>query len=361
MSEPCGIASGSCADEIRWQFIPSRDLAGLSGAWNDIASRVNAPPCLSARFVSAALHEFSGPPKWMVSGTVGNRVAVAGILQKVGPAQWATYQPSQLPLGAWLMEPGLPWEATLGSLIRKLPSLGLTCSISQQDPALIPRPQSTRRLRAADYIRTSYIDVGGEFADFWGSRGKNLRQNSKKQRKKLSEKGFDPRLEIVADGAGVGRAIDEFIRLESSSWKRSTGSAVTDDSEQGRFYRRMMSDHVARGCGFVALWYAGNQVAAADLCIQDHGQVVILKTTYDESLQGVSPGQLMHEELFQYLFDVAKVARIEFLGRAMEWHQRWTEQERTLYHVTYFRSPIIRGLRDVLRRRARAEAPEGSA
>jgi hypothetical protein len=69
----------------------------------------------------------------------------------------------------------------------------------------------------------------------------------------------------------------------------------------------------------------------------------------------------MHEELFQHLFDTAKVARIEFLGRAMEWHQRWTEQERTLYHVTYFRSPIIRGLRDVLRPSARIEAASESA
>jgi hypothetical protein len=63
----------------------------------------------------------------------------------------------------------------------------------------------------------------------------------------------------------------------------------------------------------------------------------------------------MREEATRGLFESGKIRRIEFYGRVMEWHLRWTEQVRTMYHVNYYRWPGLRRLHALLESRSHAE------
>jgi hypothetical protein len=63
----------------------------------------------------------------------------------------------------------------------------------------------------------------------------------------------------------------------------------------------------------------------------------LLKTTYDESIRGLSPSSLLRQEAYRHVFDERRVRRIEFYGRMMEWTRRWTDLKRTLYHVNSYR------------------------
>ena len=83
-------------------------------------------------------------------------------------------------------------------------------------------------------------------------------------------------------------------------------------------------------------WF-GEKIVAMDLCIHDHAAIVILKTAYDESYKTTSPSTLMRHDQFQQLFAEHKFPRIEFYGKVMEWHTRWTTQSRTIFHVTLYR------------------------
>jgi hypothetical protein len=79
-----------------------------------------------------------------------------------------------------------------------------------------------------------------------------------------------------------------------------------------------------------------------DLCIQERDCIVILKTSYDESVpSGFSPALLMREEACRALFGDGSLARIEFYGKVMEWHTRWTDEVRTLYHLNHYRWPLL--------------------
>ena len=85
--------------------------------------------------------------------------------------------------------------------------------------------------------------------------------------------------------------------------------------------------------------------------------MVILKTTYDESYKNLSPAFLMRQDQFRRLFEDNEnainqnaISRIEFYGKVMEWHTRWTENVRTLYHLTVYRWPLLRSLHDRLKR-----------
>jgi hypothetical protein len=90
-------------------------------------------------------------------------------------------------------------------------------------------------------------------------------------------------------------------------------------------------------------WFA-DKVVAMDLCIHDDTAIVILKTTYDESYKAVSPSTLMRQTEFQQLFEEQKFKRIEFYGKVMEWHTRWSGNARTLYHTNIYRYSLIQHL-----------------
>jgi len=70
----------------------------------------------------------------------------------------------------------------------------------------------------------------------------------------------------------------------------------------------------------------------------------------------LSPTLLMREEACRSLFEGGRFKRLEFYGRVMEWHTRWTEEVRTMYHVNYYRWPGLARLHALLDARAKAKS-----
>jgi hypothetical protein len=64
---------------------------------------------------------------------------------------------------------------------------------------------------------------------------------------------------------------------------------------------------------------------------------VVLKTTYDESIKGLSPAFLMRQDALALEWPAGRLKRIEFYGKRLEWHQRWTDNVRELYHMNALR------------------------
>jgi CelD/BcsL family acetyltransferase involved in cellulose biosynthesis len=221
--------------------------------------------------------------------------------------------------------------------------------ISQQDPDLLNRPVTSRHLSTKDYIETARITVADSFDSYWAARGKNLRQNMKRQRSRLIRDHVTSRLVVLTRPDDIAAAVDNFGLLESRGWKAGTGTAVHPDNAQGRFYRKIMVGFAARGEACVAQYFFGERLVACDLCVNRNGVFIVLKTTYDESEKDTSPAMLMRQELFQQLFAASTWRRIEFYGRVMEWHRRWSDEVRVMYHTTYYRWPWLAAL---MRRRS---------
>lgn len=267
----------------------------------------------------------------------------------VGRGQWSTYQPSQLPLGAWVMAPDCDWRVATRSLLKALPGFAVSLGMTQQDPRIAPRPSDEAEREVLDYVATGWIDVRGSFAEFWQARGKNLRQNLPKLRRRLEERGERIAFEFVEHPDAVEAALLDFAALESAGWKAEGGTAVSARNQQGLFYRKTLRDFAARGSGFAVRLTVGGRPIAVDFGVRDADTLVILKTTYDENFRAFSPAQLLHEQAFEYIFQRSLAKRIEFYGKLMEWHTRWTEQSRMLFHVNVFRSQLFRRARNVAR------------
>ena len=102
-----------------------------------------------------------------------------------------------------------------------------------------------------------------------------------------------------------------------------------------------MENLASLGQACVYRYYYNDQIVAVDFCVFQAGTFVILKTTFDESIKTSSPAMLMREDAFKQIFDQQQFKNIEFYGRVMDWHTKWTAEMRKMYHINYYRWSFI--------------------
>lgn len=343
---------------LTWTVQPAATLTEHAAAWDALQAASTGTPFLQTSFLLPLLATFGEGDELLALGHSGGNgpLRAAALLQPKGYGRWETFQPSQMPLGAWVGHGDDDLATAARSLLPRLPGLALTLGLTQIDPQLLARPPEGAAQQTLDYVATAHVPVQGAFDAYWEARGKNLRQNTKKQRNKLAAEGTTATLECLTRPEDMADALLDYGRLESAGWKAGTGTAVAPDNAQGRFYRAMLESFAAQGQARIYRYRFGDKVVAMDLCIDDGRVIVILKTAYDESYRTISPSILMRQEEFAALFGEARFERIEFYGKVMEWHTRWTDLQRTLYHLNIYRWPLLQRLQTLRQRRLAAAA-----
>jgi CelD/BcsL family acetyltransferase involved in cellulose biosynthesis len=364
---PCSWAIEASRTEamtvLNWRKLPAPALLtdpALRAHWDRLnASRLDLP-FLSADAVGAALQCFASGAEHLVVAEQQRQPVAMLLVQPDGAMRWRSFQPSQLPLGAWVAAPELGLQTLCRSLLRGPLGLCLAVSATQIDPRQAERQPDDADNRHDDYIDTAWVDIEGDFDTYWAARGKNLRQNLRKQRNKLAAEGTTTAMRILRQPEDMAPAIERYGALESSGWKSGQGTAVAPDNAQGRFYTRLLEQAAARGEALVFEYLFADRTAAMNLCLLRAGTLVVLKTTYDETIpKALSPASLLREEELQHIFAGSEVRRIEYYGRVMDWHTKFTSNRRTIYHLTTYRWPWLKALAE--RRRAAAPAPAPAA
>jgi hypothetical protein len=342
---------------MSWTLYPASEFARHVDDWTRLHASLDpghASALLAAEFVAPLIAQFGRGDELLACLRDGSAIRAMALVHPSRRGAWSTFQPAQAPVGLWLQQPGLDTAALARGLLGVLPGFPLLLALTQMDPMLIPRPAESPCTRSLDYIDTARVTLAGRFDDYWNARGKNLRGNLKKQRARLEREGIATRMVIERAPAAMAQAVAEYGRLETAGWKGSEGTAVSSDNAQGRYYRAMLEGMAARDAASVYRYYFGEQLVAMDLCVEDGASIVVLKTAYDESVpSNLSPTLLMREEATRRLFDAGHFERLEFYGRVMEWHMRWTEEVRTMYHVNYYRWPGVKRLHALLDKRSR--------
>jgi len=330
------------ADACAWERHPVEEFSRIAADWDRIVTEAGYPPFLDSRFLKHLVDVFGCRRGQFLVGRRDARPVAAGLFVRDGLGRWVSYQPSQLPLGAWIALPGESWTGLMRSICSTLPGAALAIGLTQLDPRLNPRPEDNDRLETLDYVATAWVELDRTFEEYWEARGKNLRQNLRKSRRKIDDMGGRLSLTVVESPEAVDAAFLDFAAIESVGWKASSGTAISATNDQGRFYRGLLAEFAARGQGFAICLSLDGQPIALDFGIRDASTIVLLKTTYDENHKALSPAQLLHEQAFEYFFKYWAPARVEFYGKVMEWHTRWAEDSRMLFHVNVYRSPSVR-------------------
>ena len=261
------------------------------------------------------------------------------LVDSVRKGFWQTFQPSQGPLGLILLGNRSEVVGQIEELIRSLPRYALGFGVLQQDPdfTAFGSLNPSKKIEILDYIKTPRLTLRGTFEDYWKSCGRNLVHNLSRQRRRLAEQGVQLELFVDRDPNDVGKGIGEYGRLEGSGWKARGRTAVTANNRQGLFYQDMLENFCSRGEGIIYRLMMNGKTVASDLCLERDGTMVVLRTTYDESIEGLSLGLLLHQEIFKALFSEGKIKVVEFYGRVRDWHTKWTNELRTMYHINFYR------------------------
>ena len=335
---------------MSWKIHAISQFDFLQDDWQRLNREGYGSPLLALEFVRPLLQAFGTGRELIACLHHENCITAMLILTRRGSGSWTTFQPAQAPLGA-CVHATADWPDCLTSLMPRLPGMALVLGVTQQDPDLQTRPSEHAALTTLDYIKTAKITLSDNFEVYWNARGKNLRQNMKKQRARLEKEGVTTRLQITTAPEEMALAVADYGRLESSGWKGEKGSAVHADNAQGMFYRSMLEAFCRQGRARVFRYLYDARLVAMDLCIEGDDHIVILKTTYDESIgNATSPALLMRQEAFAGLFAEPRLHRIEFFGKIMDWHTRWSDESRTMYHLNLYRWPALGLFRKLLRK-----------
>ena len=336
---------------MSWTFQPAaQSFAAGRQQWDELNRKSTNHVLLDSDFVEPLLRHFGGDNVVLASRNGGN--PGMALLQNSGKGVWQTFQPAQAPIGLIQLGQADRTGDDLLDMTRALPGYALQLDVLQQDPdhTSFPRPTSAMPVEPLDYIETARITLNGTFEEYWKSRGSNLRHNLARRRRRMAEQGYKLELIAVRDPHQVAEAIREFGMLESKGWKAQGGTAVSEDNSQGRFYRDVFERFCARGEAVIYQSRLNGRLAATDLCLNQNGMFVILKTAYDEELNDFSPAFMMREEVMKELYAQKAARQIEFYGRVMEWHRRWSEEIRTMYHLTCYRHSWVKPLGRIVKR-----------
>lgn len=350
---------------LHWRAVDAAALGrddDLAGTWDRLnGSRLDLP-FLSSSAMSAALDVFGDGREKLAVGAAGGEPVAMFLVRPAGRLRWSTIQPSQVPLGAWVASPEQSLDDLACGLLRS-GALGfaLALSVTQADPLMAPRDDDDRTTIHDDYIRTAWLEISGPFDDYWNARGKNLRQNLRKQRNRLAADGVPTQMRVWRDAAAMRGVLARYGELESTGWKAAEGTAIHLDNAQGRFYLRLLEQAASRGEALCTEYLFGDRTVAMNFGLLKGGTWIVLKTTYDESQpKMLSPSSLLREDELRCFFDrESGVRRLEYYGSLMDWHTKLTDHQRTLYHLTAFRWGWLRTL--ALHWRTRAASPTPTA
>jgi hypothetical protein len=324
-----------------WTLYPIQEFNRYHDQWDQLNQQHSKAPTLDSAFMEPALNNFShGNEKLALFGDPHNPSAAA-IIQKDKFGSWSTFQPSQNPLGAWLQNPTTSTSELANKLAKAIPGVCLVLGITQQDPNLLARPQHEKTLNTIDYIQTASVPINCSFDDYWAKRGKNLRQNLRRQGNRLEREETKVTLKCITETANIKQAIAAYGALESAGWKNESGTAISADNDQGRFYIEMLENFCQKNQARIYQYWYDDKLVSTDLCITGGGAIIILKTTYDETIKTSSPAMLMRKDAFESIFIESELERIEFYGKVMDWHTKWSDDIRTMYHVNFFRNAIL--------------------
>lgn len=343
-----------------WRRSDARALVeqqALRQSWDALNLGPPELPFLSAAAVVAALQNLGQGTEQLVWAEVSGRVAFMAVLVPQDRWRWSSYQPSQIPLGCWVADRSLPLQAWAQALLHS-GCLGfpLSVSLTQADPLRWVRQQDSAQDFHEDYVNTAWLDIEGTFDAYWAQRGKNLRQNLRKQRNKLASDNIVPTLKVWRRPEDVAAAIARYGAMESLGWKSDQGTAIHPDNAQGRFYTQLLADAASQNQTLITEYCFNDRPVAMNLGLLSAGTWVVLKTTYDETVsKTLSPSSLLREEELQLLFaGELPVKRIEYYGRVMDWHTKLTDHQRSIYHLTRYRWAWLKQL--ALKRRRRSLA-----
>lgn len=215
--------------------------------------------------------------------------------------------------------------------------------------------------------RNLCISLDGTWDTYWASRSRSLKKACNLAVNRL-EKAGAVRIERMGPGvmsdSECDRAMQAAIEISKCSWKQATGNSL-DHAAPGDFIRSL--SNAARREGWLSVWlaYLDDRPVAMEYQLVYQGTAHALRSDFDAALEHASPGSYLFRHLLERMFDDG--VSLYLMGPGDNAYKtRWTSDGhplcralsynrtltgRTAYWIDQRAKPLLRPLRDRLRRR----------
>jgi CelD/BcsL family acetyltransferase involved in cellulose biosynthesis len=323
-------------DSMRFEYVASSTTATTAasrrtphGEWDALADRVGAPPFLRPGWIEAWCRAYAEtPPIVLEVRRRGEVTALLPVMRRRRANRGPTN--SHTPVFGPLAED----EAAAAELAaRAVAELGGRLVVEPVDPADPITAAFADGLRRGGRLtlvealpNAPYVPVEGSFDDYLKALAKNHRKQVARRRRRLEETGHVS-VEVQTSVRGLASALDDFMRLESSGWKRGPGTAVASRQANRDFYSEIASWAAERGWLRLSFLAVSGRPIATELALEAGGVLYALKGGFDPAYGGFGPGQLLTQESLARAF-AARLDSYEFLGREESYKLVWTDATR---------------------------------
>jgi CelD/BcsL family acetyltransferase involved in cellulose biosynthesis len=185
-----------------------------------------------------------------------------------------------------------------------------------------------------------YLDVTGDFSDYWQARSRNLRRGIRSRENRLRERG-GLKLEVSRPGDDPQPWLDRVFEVAAHSWKAVFGTSVAD-GERRRFFIDVVTEMLPLGQAQVFMASLDGQDIAYDLTFIHRGTLYDLKIDYHQGFRELGPGMLLLKRMIEAGHKDPRVQTIDFVTDP-EWMRRWTDTASENLHLRVFnRTPAGR-------------------
>lgn len=192
---------------------------------------------------------------------------------------------------------------------------------------------------------------GRRFADYLAERPAKLRNTITRKQQKL-EREYGCRIRLFTD-TEVAQGLADYNAVYRASWKAH--------EQFGKLLEGLVLRFAAEGWLRLAVLYAGNQPAAAQIWFVVHRKASIFRLAYDETWKAYSPGSILTRYLMERVIDTDRVTEIDFLVGNEAYKQDWMSMRRERWSMSCGRKPspvsnkgwfsgMLQGLLKALRR-----------
>ena len=188
--------------------------------------------------------------------------------------------------------------------------------------------------------RAPFVDCSGSWEQYWSGRGRKTRSEWARAERRLQEQGY--RLGCHRGEEGLEEVLGEAFAIEADSWKGDEGSAILQDPDLERFYRRVARDWAARSLLRLYFLEGPEGRVAFQLCARDSDRLASLKIGFRRDLARWGPGQALQLMILRELFADPDVSRFDLLGPATRHKLKWGTGMDQLWTVRCYR-PGLRG------------------
>jgi CelD/BcsL family acetyltransferase involved in cellulose biosynthesis len=169
--------------------------------------------------------------------------------------------------------------------------------------------------------RSPRYEVRGTWDAFFAGLSPKVRQNARRQMRRLTARG-EVRFEELGPDDDLGAALAEGLRLEAAGWKGEGDTAIACRREPSCFYNLLGERSQRRGGLAMHFLTVGGQRVAFSYGLRHGSGLFLMKLGFEPAWASYSPSIILLQHIYERAFQ-QQVGVIDMLGDSDGWKAHW--------------------------------------